>query len=152
MKERIIQIRKIMGLTQEEFGNKIGLARTGVAGIENGSRVIHERHIKLILSAFPGISEKWFRTGQGEMLVSKDDEASRLVERYGFSDLIGRLLSVYEDLSSLQQEAVLEYARKLIVSFMADAEIEKKVNQYRNELLSEKRESSALLTGEENIV
>ncbi|MCC5910161.1 MAG: helix-turn-helix transcriptional regulator [Clostridiaceae bacterium] len=51
-----------MSLTQEEFGNKIGLSKSGISNIENGTRGIRERHIKLICSIF-NVSESWLKTG-----------------------------------------------------------------------------------------
>ena len=70
MKERIIQLREALKLSQADFGKKIGLARSGISSVENGQRVVQERHIKLILSAFPDVSESWLRDGIGDMFKS----------------------------------------------------------------------------------
>ena len=111
MKERIEALRKALKLSQGEFGERIGLAASGVSGLETGYRAIQERHIKLILSAFPDVNESWLRDGIGDMFKSSSGEAERLVKKYSFPDIVGKLLTVYESLNGAQQEAVLEYAR-----------------------------------------
>ena len=149
MKERIIQLREALKMSQADFGKKIGLARSGISSVENGQRVVQERHIKLILSAFPDVSEEWLRNGVGEMFKSSSNEAERLVKKYRFPDIVGKLLKVYEGLNNNQQEAVLEYAQRFIASLIDDDGIEAKVEAYRQELLSEKNSamSSASQTG-----
>lgn len=138
MKERIIQLREALKMSQADFGKKIGLARSGISSVENGQRVVQERHIKLILSAFPDVSEDWLRNGVGEMFKSSSSEAERLVKKYSFPDIVGKLLKVYEGLNNNQQEAVLEYAQRFIASMIDDDGIEAKVEAYRQELLAEK--------------
>lgn len=138
MKERIIQLREALKMSQADFGKKIGLARSGISSVENGQRIVQERHIKLILSAFPDVSEEWLRNGVGEMFKSSSSEAERLVKKYSFPDIVGKLLKVYEGLNNNQQEAVLEYAQRFIASMIDDDGIEAKVEAYRQELLAEK--------------
>lgn len=138
MKERIEELRKALKLSQGEFGEKIGLAASGVSGLETGYRAIQERHIKLILSAFPDVSESWLRNGVGDMFKASSSEAERLVKKYSFPDIVGKLLTVYEGLNEGQQEAVLEYAQRFIASLIDEDSIEAKVAAYREELLSER--------------
>lgn len=63
IKERIIQLRKQLNLSQEKFGKEIGLSKSGISNIENGTRTISDTHIKIICSTF-GVSEEWLRTGK----------------------------------------------------------------------------------------
>ena len=143
MKERIIQLREALKMSQADFGKKIGLARSGISSVENGQRVVQERHIKLILSAFPDVSEDWLRNGIGEMFKSSSSEAERLVKKYSFPDIVGKLLKVYEGLNNNQQEAVLEYAQRFVASLIDDDGIEAKVEAYRQELLAEKEAATS---------
>lgn len=143
MKERIIQLREALKMSQADFGKKIGLARSGISSVENGQRVVQERHIKLILSAFPDVSEDWLRNGAGEMFKSSSSEAERLVKKYSFPDIVGKLLNVYEGLNNNQQEAVLEYAQRFVASLIDDDGIEAKVEAYRQELLAEKEAATS---------
>lgn len=138
MKERIEELRKALKLSQGEFGERIGLAASGVSGLETGYRAIQERHIKLILSAFPDVNESWLRDGIGDMFKPSSGEAERLVKKYSFPDMVGKLLTVYEGLNEGQQEAVLEYAQRFIASLIDEDGIEAKVDSYRKELIEEK--------------
>lgn len=138
MKERIFQLREALKLSQAEFAEKIGLARSGISSVENGQRVVQERHIRLILSAFPDVNESWLRDGVGDMFRATSSEAERLVKKYSFPDIVGKLLTVYEGLNDAQQEAVLEYAQRFVASLIDGDSIEAKVESYRKELLAEK--------------
>ena len=66
MHERIKELRKYLGLTQAEFGEKIAMRQTGVAWLESGDRKITDRVITTICAVF-GADEIWLRTGDGEM-------------------------------------------------------------------------------------
>ena len=143
MKERIIQLREALKMSQADFGKKIGLARSGISSVENGQRIVQERHIKLILSAFPDVSEEWLRNGVGKMFKESRSEAERLVKKYSFPDIVGKLLKVYEGLNNNQQEAVLEYAQRFIASLIDEDGIEAKVEAYRQELLAEKNTATS---------
>lgn len=69
MNERLSQLRSCLGLTLKEFGAALGLSVSSLSGIEKGRTPVQERHIKLILSAFPNVSEAWLRDGEGEMFL-----------------------------------------------------------------------------------
>lgn len=153
MKERIKELREAKGLSQEEFGERIGLARSGLSSIENGQRVVQERHVKLILAAFPDVSEAWLRYGTGEMYRKNDGEVARLVERYQFEDFVEKLLTAYSALPLDYQKAVLEYARRIAADIMEDvrrdAEIDAQVEAYRRKLIAEKNAAPASSSSEE---
>ena len=60
--KRFKQVRTDLGLTQEEFGNRIGLSKSGISNIEHGTRKVTSKHIKLICSIF-SVDELWLTTG-----------------------------------------------------------------------------------------
>lgn len=70
MKDRIKQVRKSAGLTQTAFGDRIGISQNYVAQIEGGSREPSDRTLRDICREF-GVSERWLRTGAGEMFQVK---------------------------------------------------------------------------------
>ncbi len=67
--ERIRQVRKDNGLTQDEFASRLGLKRNSIAMIEAG-RATSDQTIFAICREF-GVNETWLRTGAGEMKASK---------------------------------------------------------------------------------
>lgn len=67
MKERLKAIRLYEGLSQEDFGKRIGIqSRAHISALEKGTRNITERIISDICRVFC-INEKWLRTGEGNM-------------------------------------------------------------------------------------
>lgn len=74
MKTRIKQVREAQKLTQEQFGQKIGLSRNFMWMLESGERDASDRTIRDICNAF-GVSETWLRTGAGEMFAPRSREA-----------------------------------------------------------------------------
>ena len=64
MNERIRQLRKELKLTQTEFGKRLGIKQTTVAGYETGGRVPIDAVISLICREF-NVNEEWLRTGKG---------------------------------------------------------------------------------------
>ena len=79
--ERIKQLRKELGLTQEKFADRIGLKRNSVALIELG-RETSDQTIFAICREFR-VNEEWLRTGAGEMFIpSPETVVDKLSEDY----------------------------------------------------------------------
>lgn len=64
MNERIKKVRLEHGLSQEEFGKKIGIRRSSVSLLESGKNTPADRTVKLICQEF-NVNEQWLRTGEG---------------------------------------------------------------------------------------
>lgn len=80
MKNRISELRKSLNLTQEEFGNKLGLSRNYIWMMEKGERVPPDRTIADICRVF-GIREEWLRDGLEPMRSpkSREEEVAEMV-------------------------------------------------------------------------
>lgn len=68
---RLKQVRQEIHLTQEEFGQILGMSRNSVANLEGCRTQFKDMNMKLLYYAF-GVSEDWLKTGKGPMFVSKD--------------------------------------------------------------------------------
>lgn len=79
MNDRIKELRKAMGKSQEEFGKILGITKSGVSDIESGRRNVTEQHI--IMLKMENVNEDWLRTGKGEMFTqkSKDEQIAELL-------------------------------------------------------------------------
>lgn len=77
---RFAEIRKALEMTQEKFGNELGLNKSSISNIEKNIRSVTDKHIKLLCSTF-NVNETWLRTGEGEMFceISEDDELMRIM-------------------------------------------------------------------------
>ena len=71
--ERVKEVRKANNLTMEKFGVRLGVTKTAISLIESGKNNLTDANIKLICTEF-GISEKWLRTGDGEMTIESTQE------------------------------------------------------------------------------
>lgn len=109
MNERISQIRKNAGLTQEQFAARIGLTRNYVWMIEKGERVPSDRTIADICREF-NVDEIWLRTGNGEMFVPmpEDEDLVQTLAEIEVSDdsFIKAILRAYWKLSDNEKAAI----------------------------------------------
>lgn len=80
MNERIKKLRKILGLSQEAFAERIGLKGSAVSHLENGRRNITSQNINAICREF-NVSEEWLLTGSGDMFeeMSRAEKAAQIV-------------------------------------------------------------------------
>lgn len=119
MNERIKELRKSLDMNQTEFGNRIGVKQTTVAGYETGVRTPIDSVILSMCREF-NVNEKWLRTGEGEMFlpVPEEDEVASYVAELlepdnPFTDLIVQIMRTYSQLDPKSQEVLLEFSRKL---------------------------------------
>ena len=64
MNERVRKIRKALGLTLEQFGERLGVGKTAISKIESGDRGVTDQMCKSICREF-NVDEEWLRTGTG---------------------------------------------------------------------------------------
>lgn len=69
MNERIKELRKALGLTQQKFADRIRIERSTLARYEMGTISPSSAVISLICQTF-NVSEVWLRSGEGEMFLS----------------------------------------------------------------------------------
>lgn len=69
MNERIKKIRKCLGLTQQEFADRLGIKRGAIANYEIGRNVPIDAVVSLICREF-NVNREWLVEGTGEMFVS----------------------------------------------------------------------------------
>lgn len=162
MKDRVKHLRKTLGQTQAAFADKIGLTRTGYSSVEGGDAPVQERHIKLILAAYPQVSEHWLRTGEGDMFI-QDNAVSQIMKKYCFADIVRKMLEAYEELDPDGQEVVLRYTQEFVSKIIAGAtandavtadapgeiDIDAEVERYRSQLLAQRMIRSSQSHGTE---
>ena len=62
---------QLNGMSQEEFGRRLGVTRGAITNIELNKVEPKPLFVNLIVREF-GVSEKWLRTGEGDMFASLD--------------------------------------------------------------------------------
>lgn len=122
LNNRIKQLRKELGLTQEKFGEKLGLKKNSISQIENGINSLTEQLLLSVCREF-NVSEKWLRTGEGEMFipVPEEDEVAAYVEdlladngENELYNLIKSIMRTYNELSPKSQEVLRDASKKLV--------------------------------------
>ena len=68
MGDQIKQLRKNLDLTQEKFGDKLGVKRSTVAQWELGINTLTDQMIVSICREW-NVNEEWLRTGTGTMFI-----------------------------------------------------------------------------------
>lgn len=120
MRERLKQLRKTLGITQQEFADKIGIKRNSYANYETGRNTPIDAIILSICREF-NVSESWLRNGEGEMFKerSPSEEVGYYVEdllEYDgngnpFYDMIIEMMKKYSELDDKSKTVIREYFR-----------------------------------------
>ena len=88
--ERLKKLRKALDLTQQEFADRIGSKRNTVAKYETDVNTPSAAVVSLICREF-NVSEKWLRTGEGDMFLPKDNSNSDMCIDSTFLKLLSML-------------------------------------------------------------
>ena len=118
MNERIKELRKALGFTQQEFAEKIGIKRNTVAQYEMGRNQPIDTVIALICREF-NVNEDWLRYGEGEMFrqQSRNDELTAFMGdllKNETPDFRVRLVSVLARLDTEEWRLLEKLALKLV--------------------------------------
>ena len=135
--ERLKLLRKELGLTQIEFGEKIGLKKSAASQVEKDGYSINPRLLQLICSTF-NISEKWLTEGKGDMYTS-DEEAilEKLAGMYNLSESQLTFAKQWLQLPAATKDAVVDYIasvasalqeKKSTKNDVSESDTSKKVN------------------------
>lgn len=78
--ERIKQIRKENHMTLEQFGNKVGVAKTTISRIENGINNVTEQMRRSICREFR-VDPIWLATGEGDQKIDQSVELMEILDK-----------------------------------------------------------------------
>ncbi len=116
--ERIKELRKALGLTQQKFADKIGVKQNTVAQYEMGRNQPIDTVITLICKEF-NVNEDWLRYGDGKMFrpQNRNDELTSFmgdILKDDIPDFRTRLVSVLARLDTEEWRLLEKMARKLL--------------------------------------
>jgi len=113
LNERIKKLRKVLDLTQREFGERIGVKPNTIATYEIGRNEPIDAVISLICREF-NVDENWLRTGEGEMFLETPDTAmGRLAKELGLDEFMQGVVSEYLKLNVDQRKVVRDFVYKI---------------------------------------
>lgn len=112
---RIKELRKELKMSQEEFGKRLNISKSGVCDIESGRRNVQESHIVMIKNNIKekNINEDWLRNGKGDMF-KKNPLGTLLAEiSFGDDEFIKDFIEVYMSLDDCSKKALQEIMHKM---------------------------------------
>lgn len=113
MNKRISALRQYLGLTQAEFGKKVGVARNTIATYESGVREPKDS-VLLMMSKEFGVDVDWLKTGEGEMFLPVSDDAlDDFAVEFGLSDTAKEVIREFVKYTPEEQEALLSLVKGL---------------------------------------
>lgn len=80
MNERVKELRDALGISAEKFGARVGVTRSAISRIENGTVNVTSQMVVSICREF-NVREEWLRNGTGEMFneLSQEEEVAYIV-------------------------------------------------------------------------
>lgn len=150
---RIKMLRNQIGLSMAAFGETIQMTNSNISKMEKDLRSVTDRTIAIICHEF-NVSERWLRTGEGEMFVetqtfSLDEKA----KQHNLSELEIDIMSGYMDLPIATRKELLKLFGSIYtkhaesVATVIDP-IDEELERYRLELEAEKKGQTSLASDE----
>ncbi|MCI7740106.1 MAG: helix-turn-helix domain-containing protein [Lachnospiraceae bacterium] len=113
MNERLKILRESLGLSQEEFGNRIGSARNTIANYEIGRRNPSNTVVKSICREFR-VNYFWLTEGKGDMWCgTPQDVVDEIAEDYNLDDLDKKIIQKYLELNAGQRQVLKDYLKSI---------------------------------------
>lgn len=111
--------REARKLSQRNVAEKISVGNTAISRIESGTNNPSDRTIRLFCDEL-GISEKWLRTGDGEMFApTVEDELSVIAQRHGLDEMDVAIIRTYITLPKQAQDALKDFLIRLDIQRVA---------------------------------
>lgn len=119
MNERIKQLRQSLGLTQDEFGSRLGITKASISKIENGANSASEQTLRSMVREF-GASYLWLTTGAGPMFENGEETAVHvMIDRVmaGENEHVKNLFKSLSDWSAEDWQQVDRLLDKLLAGW-----------------------------------
>lgn len=129
-------IRDKLGLSQEDFGKRIGITRSSVSLLESGKNKPSDQTVLLICKVFD-VSEVWLRTGTGEMFATENNDAiDAMIQRYDLDHASAAILRIYAELPQSYRDVLRDVTLRMAAALPAESEQEKAERLISEHLLS----------------
>ena len=111
--ERLRQLRKDLGMSQEEFGRRIGVSNTAMSKLEKNERNLTEHTAKSICREFR-VNYFWLTEGKGDMFTGTPESVvDEIAEDYNLDDIDKKIIEKYLELSADQRQVLKEYLKSI---------------------------------------
>lgn len=114
--ERVKAVRNKKEMNMEQFGKRLGVQKSAISKIENGTRGLTNQMFTSICREF-GVNEVWLRTGEG----GEDNMFTKMSDNDRFSLNLGKLSNSENEIARNMLNAIAEAdpeKLKIIEDFM----------------------------------
>ena len=135
MKERISELRNVLGLSQREFGEKIGMSRDAIASYEYKHANPTGPALVAIEKVY-GVRHEWLLTGEGEMFEPGRQEnkvVRAMMETHENDQTFRAIVDAYLRLGDRDRKAIRRYI-DLLAQSIAEGESPVRVDPTQAEL------------------
>lgn len=102
--ERVKELRRVKKLSQEAFGEKLGVGKTAISKIEKGERNLTEQMAKAICREYR-VNYAWLTEGIGEVFSNLPESLiDKIAEEYDLEELDKQFVRGYLNLSQEQRK------------------------------------------------
>ena len=106
---RITELRKVLNLSMEKFGNQVGITRSSINAIEKGRNNPSEQTIMLICKAY-NVSPLWIKEGIGDMFLDfPKNELDRIAQDYALDETDKLLIETFLESSESDRKAIKNF-------------------------------------------
>lgn len=113
--ERIHKLRKHLSLSQEAFGQRIGIKKPSISMIEKGKNNPSEQTIKSICREF-NVNYSWLVNGSGDVFLKTDDALfEALAEEYNLSEIHMRMVKEFLKLDDHDKDVFVKYLENVFL-------------------------------------
>lgn len=106
---RITELRKVLNLSMEKFGNQVGITKSSINAIEKGRNNPSEQTIMLICKAY-NVSPLWIKEGIGDMFLDfPKTELDRIAQDYALDETDKLLIETFLESSESDRKAIKNF-------------------------------------------
>lgn len=123
--ERVLEIRKVLGLTMDKFGEKLGVQKSAISKIEKDKVNLSDQMVKLICREY-NVNYDWLMDEDGEMFSDLPQTVlDELCSQYELDDLDRFIVELYVGLPKDVRDGIKARANDLIQKRTVSEEEEK---------------------------
>lgn len=112
--ERVLEIRKVLGLTMDKFGEKLGVQKSAISKIEKDKVNLSDQMVKLICREY-NVNYDWLMDEDGEMFSDLPQTVlDELCSQYELDDLDRFIVELYVGLPKDVRDGIKARAKDLI--------------------------------------
>ena len=106
---RIVELRKVLGLSMDKFGAPVGITRGSINNIEKGVNNPSEQTIMLICKAY-NVSPLWLKEGVGDMFLDfPKTELDRIAQDFALDENDKLLIETFLESSESDRKAIKNF-------------------------------------------